>query len=119
MLVGKSASSGVVVGRALVLKAEPLVITRVEGANSDVEINRLSNAIARSKEDLQAIRNRVLETLGADKAQIFEAHLQVLEDPELVGESENLIRNEKINAETAFKQISQQFITMFETMDNE
>lgn len=119
MLIGKSASAGTAVGRALVIKVEPLHIERKSIKDVAAEISRLASAIETAKSELIAIRDQVRATLGKDKAEIFEAHLLVLEDPELIEETQNLIRDDKVNAESAYKQVAQQFITMFETMDNE
>ena len=57
--------------------------------------------------------------MGADKAAIFEAHLLVLDDPELIQPIEDKIKNENVNAAQALTDISNQFITIFESMDNE
>ncbi|MEK7690407.1 MAG: phosphoenolpyruvate--protein phosphotransferase, partial [Bdellovibrionota bacterium] len=57
--------------------------------------------------------------IGEKQAAIFDAHLLVLEDPELLEATEAKIKGEKLNAELAFSQVSQSFISMFESMSNE
>ncbi len=59
------------------------------------------------------------KNLGADKAAIFDAHLLVLDDPELIQPIEDKIKNEQVNAPTALSDVTGQFITIFESMDNE
>jgi phosphotransferase system enzyme I (PtsI) len=118
-LVGKSASNGVALGKALVLKTAELVIPKTTVADVEGEVARLQSALQRSKKAVQAVRDHALRKLGADKAEIFDAHLLVLDDPELVGEAENVIRAEKLNASAAFQKVAQNFIAIFEGMDNE
>src|SRR5699024_5018121 len=52
-------------------------------------------------------------------AAIFDAHLLVLDDPELIQPIEDKIKNEQVNAPTALSDVTGQFITIFEAMDNE
>jgi len=60
-----------------------------------------------------------LESLGEDKAAIFDAHLLVLSDPELLSSIEDKIKTDKSNAENALKETADMFISIFEQMDNE
>ena len=50
---------------------------------------------------------------------IFEAHLLVLNDPELVNPVKDKVNSEKVNAEFAMDEVASMFISMFENMDNE
>lgn len=52
--------------------------------NEAAEIARLDAALEKAKTELEAIKDHAFAELGADKAAIFEAHLLVLNDPELV-----------------------------------
>ena len=56
-----------------------------------LKLTRFKAAIEKSKAELEAIRDRAKIELGADKAAIFEAHLLVLTDPELIGPIEDKI----------------------------
>ena len=48
---------------------------------------------------MKSIRDNAQKELGADKAAIFDAHLLVLSDPELIAPIEDKIKTEKVNAE--------------------
>lgn len=82
-------------------------------------MQRFKDAIASATSELEVIRNHANEKLGADKAAIFDAHLLVLNDPEVISSVEGKINDEKINAESALKETTDMFIMMFEQMDNE
>lgn len=87
--------------------------------NVEAEIAKLEDAVAVSKEELVKVKEKASEELGAEEAEIFEAHLLVLEDPELIGSAIDKIKTESVNAEYALNEIKEMFVSMFESMDNE
>lgn len=119
MYTGTSASPGIALGKALIYEQEELVIENKEINSVEEENNRFDKALEISKQELEAIKEKALKELGEDKAAIFEAHLMVLDDPELINSTKSKIESQNSNAEFAFKTIIDQFIEMFEAMDNE
>jgi phosphotransferase system enzyme I (PtsI) len=118
-LSGIAASSGIAIAKAYRLVEPDLSFSKTNVDDADKEIGRFQTAISRAKQELEQIRDRAKNELGADKAAIFEAHLLVLSDPELVSPIEDQIKTEKVNAEFALNNTAEMFITMFEQMDNE
>ncbi|KPI49251.1 phosphoenolpyruvate-protein phosphotransferase [Clostridioides difficile] len=116
---GIGASPGVALGKALVVEHSELVIEKKSIDNVEAEITKLENAVAVSKEELIKVKEKASEELGAEEAEIFEAHLLVLEDPELIGSAIDKIKTESVNAEYALNEIKEMFVSMFESMDNE
>ena len=119
MLKGIGASPGIVLGKALVIEETELVIERKTINDTQAEVTKLKDAVAISKEELTKVKEKALAELGEHEAEIFEAHLLVLEDPELVESAVCKINDEKVNAEFALNEIKEMFVTMFESMDNE
>lgn len=119
MYTGTSASPGIALGKALIYEQEELIIEKKEINSVKEETNRFDEALQISKKELKEVKQKALEELGEDKAAIFEAHLMVLDDPELINSTKSKIESENLNAEFAFKTIIDQFIQMFESMDNE
>lgn len=119
ILKGIPASSGIAIGKAYRLVEPDLSFTNTVVSNIEEEISRLHAAVDAAKADLNIIRERASIDLGEDKAAIFDAHLLVLSDPELLGAIEEKVKNEKMNAEAALKETADFFIGMFEQMDNE
>ena len=119
MLKGIGASPGIVLGKALVIENTELVIERKTITDTEAEVSKLRDAVAVSKEELTKVKEKALVELGEHEAQIFEAHLLVLEDPELVESTISKINDEKVNADFALNEIKEMFVTMFESMDNE
>ncbi|WP_341636449.1 phosphoenolpyruvate--protein phosphotransferase [Staphylococcus casei] len=116
---GIAASDGVAIAKAYLLVEPDLSYNSEKVSDVDAEIKKFRNAIETSKVELTKIRNNAEENLGADKAAIFDAHLLVLDDPELIQPIEDKINNEQVNAPTALTDVTGQFITIFESMDNE
>ncbi len=120
LIKGIAASDGVAIAKAYLLVEPDLTfdknekVTDVEG-----EVAKFNNAIEASKVELTKIRNNAEVQLGAYKAAIFDAHLLVLDDPELIQPIQDKIKNENANAATALTDVTTQFVTIFESMDNE
>lgn len=119
MVLGTGTSPGIALGKVLILKNEELIIEKKEIHNIEIEKSRFFAALEISKIELSKIKDQSLEEIGEEKAAIFEAHLMVLEDPELISNTVNKIETEKLNAEYCFDQVTTQFIGVFESMDNE
>lgn len=119
MYDGTGASPGIALGKALVIEHSELVIEKRNISNIEEEIQKLENAVKVSKDELTKVKEKALMELGEHEAEIFEAHLLVLEDPELVDSAISKIRDEKVNADYALNEIKEMFVAMFESMDNE
>ncbi|QPW11724.1 phosphoenolpyruvate--protein phosphotransferase [Mammaliicoccus sciuri] len=119
ILKGIAASDGVAISKAYLLVEPDLSFSSENISDVDGEVEKFKAAVNQSKVELTQIRNNAEKQLGADKAAIFDAHLLVLEDPELLNPIEENIRNNKVNAPTALNEVSTNFITIFENMDNE
>ena len=119
LIKGIAASDGVAIAKAYLLVEPDLSFTNEKITDTDAEIKKFRNALEASKIELTKIRNNAEKSLGADKAAIFDAHLLVLDDPELIQPIEDKIANEKVNAPEALNEVTTQFITIFESMDNE
>lgn len=120
LIKGIAASDGVAIAKAYLLVEPDLTfdknekVTDVEG-----EVAKFNSAIEASKVELTKIRNNAEVQLGADKVAIFDAHLLVLDDPELIQPIQDKIKNENANVATALTDVTTQFVTIFESMDNE
>lgn len=119
LLKGIGASPGIAIGKALVIEESDFSIEKRTGIDVESEIKKLSDAVAVSKEELEAVKNKVSEELGEEEAEIFGAHLLVLDDPEFIGEAENKIKNESVNADYALNEVKDMFVGIFESMDND
>ncbi|MED1204266.1 phosphoenolpyruvate--protein phosphotransferase [Heyndrickxia acidicola] len=119
ILKGIAASNGIAIAKAYRLVEPDLSFEKKKVEDAEQEVNRFKSAVSAAGAELENIREKANTELGADKAAIFDAHLLVLNDPELLTPIEDRIKNENVNAESSLKETADMFISMFEQMDNE
>ncbi|WP_027094419.1 phosphoenolpyruvate--protein phosphotransferase [Cohnella thermotolerans] len=118
-LQGIAASPGLAIARAVVLDAEAYVPVRGSVEQPEREVARFRDAIRQAQAEIERIRAVAEEKLGAEKAAIFEGHLLILEDPDLIETVEERIREEAVNAEYALYEASQTFIEALSQLEDE
>ena len=118
MLKGIAASDGVAVAKAYLLVQPDLSFSKVNVEDTAAEEARLDEALAKSTAELQQIRDKAAQSLGEAEAQVFDAHLMVLSDPEMIGQIKQNMADNKVNAEAALKEVTDMYIGMFEAMDD-
>ncbi|MEK0315447.1 phosphoenolpyruvate--protein phosphotransferase [Cohnella sp. 56] len=119
-LTGIAASPGIAIAKAFrYAHAVAEAPERAEVADASAEAERFRAAVARSKTEIDAIREATERRLGAAKAEIFEAHLMLLDDPDLVDAVLEQIANESVNAEYALHEVTAMIVEMLRGMDSE
>jgi phosphotransferase system enzyme I (PtsI) len=105
LLRGVAVSPGVAVGPALVVRWEvPQVPERtVAPAEIARELERLHEGLDWARERIERTRERALARVGPDEARIFDAQVMMLQDVDLIGGVERLIRENRFAAERAFQ----------------
>ncbi|QWV87632.1 phosphoenolpyruvate--protein phosphotransferase [Streptococcus parasuis] len=118
MLKGIAASDGVAVAKAYLLVQPDLSFETITVEDINAEEARLDAALTASQNELSVIRENAVASLGEEAAAVFDAHLMVLSDPEMVGQIKETIRAKKTNAETGLKEVTDMFIAIFEGMED-
>jgi phosphoenolpyruvate-protein phosphotransferase (PTS system enzyme I) len=119
MAAGIAASPGYAIAKAWVYSKEDYLPEPMNIAHIDVEQDRFRSAVAAAQAELDHIRQSTLERLGQSKAEIFEGHLSLLTDPELIDAVLASVEEKRMNAEYALYEVAQMFIEIFNNMDNE
>ena len=117
-LQGIAASDGIAIAKGYTLTEPDLTVTKVTVEDSEKEVSRLDDALAASIKDVELIKETALKNLGEEEAQVFDAHLMVLSDPELIGQVKDSITSNKVNAESALKEVTDMFISIFAGMED-
>ncbi|WP_225046967.1 phosphoenolpyruvate--protein phosphotransferase [Lacticaseibacillus kribbianus] len=117
-LKGIAASDGIATAKAYMLVQPDLSFSQSTIDDPEKEIDRLHDALDQSNGELKIIRDKAAESLGEEEAQVFDAHMMILADPEFTGAIESKIKDDKVNAETALKSVSDMFIATFEAMED-
>ena len=104
-LQGIGVSPGVAFGPAMVVRFDfPDVPNRaVTEEEVDAEIMRLREAVDSVVGALEGLRDRVLQRAGKEESRIFDAQIMMAQDEEFLGEIEQLIRQNRLSAETAYE----------------
>ncbi len=116
---GLGVSPGIGIGRAFVIEKKSMDIIKTHINDIQQEINRLRNAIEDGKNQLNDIYLKTLNEIGEKEAQIFKSHEMMLEDDTFISEVENKIKDESVNAEYAFNEVSNYYIQLFENIEDE
>lgn len=121
MITGIAASPGVVFGKALVLKEEPIVLNTQKISEDQIESEKAKFFAGREKAvaQLTAIKEKARRTLGAEKEAIFEGHLMILEDEELEEEILSYLADNLVTADIATNKIIEMQATMLAEIDDE
>lgn len=118
---GIAASPGIAIGKTLIKKDKKVEIEEKTISENQVEneINNLHSALDEAKQSLKEIKESTAAKMGKENAEIFEAHMMILEDPEVVPAIEDKIKNEKINAAAAVKEVIDKYVDMFSAMEDD
>ncbi|RAK07421.1 phosphoenolpyruvate--protein phosphotransferase [Halanaerobium saccharolyticum] len=118
---GIAASPGIAIGKTLVKKDQKIEIDRknISEDQVDEELEKLHSALAEAKESLQQLKEQTAEKMGEEKAEIFGAHLMILDDPEVIPAFEDKIKDDKLNAAAAVKDVVDKYAAMFSAMEDE
>ncbi len=121
MVTGIAASPGVVFGKALVLKEEPIVLNtqKISADQIDAEVAKFYAGREKTAAQLNSIHEKALRTLGAEKAAIFEGHLMILEDEELEEEILTYLKENLSTADVATNKIIDQQVAVLSEIDDE
>lgn len=121
MISGIPASPGIVFGKALVLKEEKIVLDtqKIKDSQIENEIARFYAGRDAAVEQLTSIKDRAYQSLGEEKAAIFEGHLMILEDEELEEEIIDYLRSNHVNAAVAANVVIDQQVAMLSEIDDE
>lgn len=116
---GLGVSPGIGIGKAFVMEKSSVDINKFYINDVKKEIERLRNAVELGKIQINELYLKTLNQVGEKEAQIFKSHEMMLEDDTFISETESKIENEKINAEYALKEVSLNYIKMFEKIEDE
>ncbi|MBU0634958.1 MAG: phosphoenolpyruvate--protein phosphotransferase [Candidatus Omnitrophica bacterium] len=121
MLKGIAASPGIAIGRAFVWDSEDYTITKhkIDEKDIPIEIARFEEALIKTRSEILEIQKKISKEMGVEHAEIFNAHLMVLEDRTLLEEVISKIKKEKANVEHSFFETLKKYADIFSKMDDE
>ncbi len=118
-LKGKSVFNDVCIGKIHFYRRVRSVIKRYHVDDTEAEVKRFHDAQAEGLQELQALHDKAVKSVGEADAAIFEVHQMMMEDQDYAESVENIIRTQEINAEYAIGTTADNFAAMFQAMDDE
>ncbi len=115
---GKSILNGIAIGKIKFYNNKKVVITDHEISDPDAEFSRFEEAVEKAIGQLHALHDKAEAEVGAENAEIFEVHAMMLEDDDWRESVEELVREQKKNAEFAVFTTGENFAEMFASMDD-
>lgn len=121
VLKGIPAASGIAYGPAFILdKVEFILPKRMIMANEvNSEIARFEEALNRARQEIHLLKEKISEEMGLNQAQIFDAHLMILEDPTLIDQVCKGIKENKHSAEYVFSKVIKKYTRAFAEIPDE
>jgi phosphotransferase system enzyme I (PtsI) len=121
MLKGIPVSPGVAISKALLLQTNTVTTEKKSITKEQIpnEQKKLKTAIEKTEEQLTQLHQQLLESVGEEQAAIMSAHLVLLKDPAFIDEINNQIQNSLIDVSSAVQAAANQFIQIFEAMEDE
>ncbi len=117
-LKGTGVSAGIAIGAIHVVDAVDHEIERRVVDDPKAEVERFHKAQQTAVEQLKALRDKTAKEFGEGKAELFDAHQLMLEDPDYVDSVVGLITSSHVNAEFAVNSTAEQFAAMFAEMSS-
>jgi phosphotransferase system enzyme I (PtsI) len=119
ILRGIAAAPGVATGPAYLMLAGMAKVPKHAVEDIEAELARLDQALATTRRQISELRDEVAGRLGAAEAEIFDAHLLVLEDAALVGEVAAMVKRDRLNIEHCFSTVADRYIEIFANLDDD
>ncbi len=118
---GIAAAAGISIGVAYKIGREELVIPRQAINESDIplQIQLFEEALIKTRREIIELQKRIGAEMGQDEAQIFDAHLLVLEDRMLIEEVISRLKQDKLGVAFIFQEVIKKYITVFSKIEDE
>lgn len=112
-LTGKKVAEGIAVGRLTFYKRGKKEIRRIYVEDAKKEVLRFKKACEKAVQEIKELYAEMTREIGEANAAMFEMQLMVLEDVEYIDSVNNIIMNQKFNAEYAVKEATNRFIEKY------
>lgn len=121
VLKGIAASPGIAIGKVHVIGSEEITILKsfIKESAIPKEITRFQEALTKTRAEILAIRDKISKEIGQDHADIFNAHLMVIEDRSLIEEVMERIKKERLTSEYVFSSVLKRYVQSFLQIDDE
>ncbi len=120
-LKGIPASGGVCIGKAFLFDSQEVSVIKKKISKEKIpdEISRFEEALIKTRSEILKIQSDISKEMGVEHAEIFNAHLLVLEDRMIIDEVINRLKKDHNNIEFIFTAVLKKYIGVFQKMEDE
>ncbi|MCB9771151.1 MAG: phosphoenolpyruvate--protein phosphotransferase [Candidatus Omnitrophica bacterium] len=121
VLKGVPAAPGIAIGSAYIVDKQDVIVPprAILEKEIPIEIARFEEALLKTREQISALKRKITDEIGSQHAQIFDAHLLVLEDRMLIEDVIKKIRQDKQSAEYVFSSVFKKYVKVFADIQDE
>ena len=118
---GIGASPGIIIGKAYLLERFKVRLPQkqINPEQVEEEVQRFFNAIQESRNQLEEIKEKILDTEVRKHSFILDVHLMILNDEMLLQDTVDTIRKKKVNAEWALDLTLEKLDAAFQAIEDE
>lgn len=121
ILKGAAAAPGIAAGFAFILGKQDCIVPprAIMEKEIPIEIARFEEALIKTREEILTIQKKMTSVFSGLHAQIFDAHILVLEDRTFIEEVIKRIKEEKLSAEYIFFEVLKKYMKIFSNIEDE
>ena len=118
---GIPAAPGISIGPAYLLGKEEFQIaaTAIKQQEIPLQIQLFEEALIKTRREILELQKKIASELGNDEAEIFDAHLLVLEDRMLIEEVISRLKKEHVNVAFIFQEVIKKYVRVFSRIEDE
>jgi len=120
-LKGIAAASGISIGIAYKIGREEYIVPKeaINDSQIPLQIQVFEEALIKTRREIIELQKRIGSEMGKDEAQIFDAHLLVLEDRMLIEEVISRLKKDKLNVAFIFQEVMKKYVSVFSKIEDE
>jgi len=119
VIFGISASRGIGMGPVFLFSRNEIKVEEKKISDIGKEEERLNAALEKARAQINDVYQKALKESSEADAEIFQAHLMILDDPELLDNIKKQINEDQINAESSVQKATKMFSDMMAAMSDE
>jgi phosphotransferase system enzyme I (PtsI) len=118
---GIAAASGIAIGPAYKIGREEFVVPKelIDQEDISLQIQLFEEALIKTRREIIELQKKIGSDMGQEEAQIFDAHLLVLEDRMLIEEVISRLKKERLNVAYIFSEVLKKYIEVFSKIEDE
>lgn len=120
ILTGLAAVPGVGIGQGVVIYAlaDIEAVPRQDIGNEEEEVYFFYQALQSVREEMQRLHRRMHSTVAEEEQALFDVYLRILDNDSLGIEVENVMRQERLNAQSALCVVIKKHVQQFEDVED-